>query len=193
MTTLSPATTSIALKEWDVVCRLLVAGQQSVLLRKGGIHEPRGQGFRLEHDRFLLYPNAEHQSAVQLKPHLHPLLDQADPPPAESGLIRIPGYCDVVEVIEVAEPERLRRLEPLTGWTQALFDMRIAYKPERPNYVLVVRAFRFSQPVTVPYHKTYAGCRSWVPLKDEVPLTPAVSALADAAFEAQRQAVRAML
>ena len=47
----------IALKEWAVICDLLLAGEQAILLRKGGVHEGTGPGqFRLEHDRFALFP-----------------------------------------------------------------------------------------------------------------------------------------
>ena len=42
----------IALKEWAVVCNLLLEGRLAVLLRKGGIAETGGAGvFELEHTR----------------------------------------------------------------------------------------------------------------------------------------------
>lgn len=34
----------IAFKEWDIVCKALEEGRQSLILRKGGIHEGR-EGF----------------------------------------------------------------------------------------------------------------------------------------------------
>src|SRR5690606_840280 len=52
---------TVALKEWAVVCDLLLEGKCSLLLRKGGVHEDRGPGrFELEHERFTLYPAWEH-------------------------------------------------------------------------------------------------------------------------------------
>ena len=44
-----------AFKEWAVVCAALATGQQSLILRKGGIHEGR-DGFRVEHREFWLFP-----------------------------------------------------------------------------------------------------------------------------------------
>jgi hypothetical protein len=180
--------TNIALKEWAVVCDALLAGRQVLLIRKGGIHEPRQQ-FKIEHDAFFLYPNAEHQTRAQVKAEYDAALDAPPPAPTETGVVRVPGYCWVTDVVEVTEPERLRALEPLTCWTQALFDVRIAYKPERPNYVVVVRAYALPRPIETPYHKTYAGCRSWVPFKEAYTPRDAVPALDDASFEAARGAV----
>ena len=41
-----------AFKEWAVTCQALAAGRQSLLLRKGGIHERNGR-FEVEHARVL--------------------------------------------------------------------------------------------------------------------------------------------
>jgi hypothetical protein len=180
----------MALKEWAVVCDQLMAGEQVVLLRKGGILEQRkGREFQIEHETFLLYPNTEHQSREQLKAPFHARLDAYGPPPRESGVIRVPGFVQVVDILKSADEAKLRALEPFTCWTQALFDMRIHYKPEKPNFIVTVRAFRLPEPVAIPYHPDYAGCHSWVPLKQQLPLAGAVPVLGDAAFEERRQAV----
>jgi hypothetical protein len=49
-----------AFKEWAAVCTALAAGKQSLIVRKGGIHEGR-DGFRVEHGEFWLYPTQFHQ------------------------------------------------------------------------------------------------------------------------------------
>jgi hypothetical protein len=185
----------VALKEWAIVCDLLLAGEQVVLVRKGGIHEPR-RGFAIEHDAFLLYPNVEHQRAAQLRPDLHPRLEGAPPSPREQGEVTLPGYCLVTDVLQIPDAARAAALEPLTCWTPAFFDQRLSYKPERPLFAVVVRAHRFPRVATVPYHRLYAGCRSWVPLREAVPpdvLDGAVPVLDGAAFAARRAAVRAAL
>jgi hypothetical protein len=187
MSTAAATATNIALKEWAVVCDELMAGRQVVLLRKGGILEQK-KGFQIEHERFLLYPNTEHQSREQLKPSFHPRLDAYGPPARESGVVRVPGWCQVVDIVKTADPAKLRALEPFTCWTQALFDMRINYKPEKPNYVVTVRAYRLPEPISVPYHADYAGCHSWVPMKQEAPFAGA-PVLSDEQFETMRQAV----
>jgi hypothetical protein len=180
--------TNIAFKEWALVCDQVLSGQQVVLLRKGGILEQK-KGFQIEHETFFLYPNTEHQSREQLKPEFHERMNSYGPPAKESGKIRISGFGRVVDIVKTADPAKLRALEPLTCWTQALFDMRINYKPEKPNYVVTVRAFKLPQPVEVPYHADYAGCHSWVPMKQELSLNGATPVLSDAEFEAKRQQV----
>jgi hypothetical protein len=106
--------------------------------------------------------------------------------------VTIPGFCRVVDVIETTDPAALRALEAHTCWTQALFDMRLTYKPERPNYVVIVRAYQLPRAIELPYRKAYAGCRSWVPLRDPIPAAAAAGAepaLDDAAFEQRRRAI----
>lgn len=187
MSAVATPVTHIAFKEWAVVCDQVLQGQQVVLLRKGGILEQKaGREFQIEHDTFLLYPNTEHQSREQLKPEFHSRLDAYGPPPKVSGEIRIAGYCQVIDIVKTSEEAKLRALEGITCWTQALFDMRINYKKEKPNFAVTVRAFKLPEPVVVPYHADYAGCHSWVPLKQELPLN-GTPVLDDAAFEAKRR------
>jgi len=61
------ATHNVALKEWAIVDEWLGSGRQVVLLRKGGIHEQRGQ-FEVEHREFFLFPTYVHQKADDLVP-----------------------------------------------------------------------------------------------------------------------------
>lgn len=178
---------NIALKEWAVVCDQVLAGKQIALLRKGGILEQK-KGFQIEHDTFLFYPNTEHQSREQLKPVFHPKLDSYGPPARVSGKILIAGFGRVVDIFKTTDAAKLRALEGVTCWTQALFDMRINYKPEKPNFVVTVRAYRLPNAVEVPYHEDYAGCHSWVPLKEELAVT-GLPVLSDAEFETARAAI----
>jgi len=178
---------NIALKEWAVVCDEVGAGRQVLLLRKGGILEQK-QGFQIEHNTFFFYPNMEHQSREQLKALHHPRLDSYGPPARVSGTIPISAFGQVVDIVKSGDPDKLRALEPLTCWTQALFDMRIHYKPEKPNFIVIVRAFALPQPIAVPYHEDYAGCHSWVPLKQPL-AAEGTPVLNDEDFERERQKV----
>jgi hypothetical protein len=186
-------TIDVALKEWALVCDLLTGGDQIVLVRKGGIHEPR-RGFAIEHDAFLLYPNTEHQNSTLVRPEFRSHFEGNAPlaPAAESGVIPVPGFCRVTDVLVLPDLDAADRLSPLACWTQAYYEMRFAYKPERPVYAALVRAHRFAAPAPLAYHKTYAGCRSWVPLKETLPesiLSQARPALDDAEFARRRAAV----
>ena len=54
------AETKVAFKEWAVVVEALGAGEQILILRKGGIHEQRGQ-FTVAHGEFWLFPTQYHE------------------------------------------------------------------------------------------------------------------------------------
>ena len=186
-----------ALKEWALVCELLLAGEQIALLRKGGIHEPHRGAFALEHDAFLLYPNSEHESPAQVQARFHGRLanrhlTQERASSEEAAPVVIPGFCHVTDVLPLRAAAQVRALEAHTCWTQAFFDMRLAYRPERPLYLVLVRAHRFPTPLSLPYRKSYAGCRSWVALDTAVDgplLDDAVPALDDAQYERHRRQV----
>ena len=51
---------NIGFKEWTLVCDALGRGEQSIILRKGGIAEGRA-GFRFQHPEFLLLPTLFHE------------------------------------------------------------------------------------------------------------------------------------
>ena len=183
---------NVALKEWSLVCDLLVQGHQIALLRKGGIHDPHRGTFTLDHPSFLLYPNAEHQSPNLIHPHLHGALRADAPTPREDKEVIIPGYCHVTDVLPITDPIRAHALTTHTCWTEAFFAQRLAYKPERPLLLILTRAYRFPEPLRLPYHKTYAGCRSWVPLRDPLDdalVADAAPALDDATYAARRHTI----
>lgn len=61
----SPASGLLALKDWGPTCAAIAAGEQTILLRKGGIKEGT---FRPAARSFLLFPTAFHTDAELLKP-----------------------------------------------------------------------------------------------------------------------------
>lgn len=161
-------TCQIAFKEWAVVCAAIRSGEQSLILRKGGIHEGR-EGFRVAHPAFWLFPTGFHQDPAALArcPDEWP----ASFPP---GVVRLDTWVSVNEVWPVDSLERVRSLDGLHLWSAATVEQRFHYR-EPGLYVLAVRASRRGQPVELVDEPRYAGCRSWVELSDPVPvgeLTP---------------------
>lgn len=57
--------TSPGLKEWSAAVHALLDGRQTVLLRKGGIHEKR---FEVAAPRFLLFPTVAHSHLDRVRP-----------------------------------------------------------------------------------------------------------------------------
>ena len=169
---------NVALKEWDLVIAALLAGRQVVLLRKGGILESENQ-FVLEHPRFVFFPTFVHQDPRMVKPAHRAGLRQER---AEPEVVTLAGYGEAARVFEVPSRAALERLDDLHVWDAPLLDMRFAYRPEKPLYLVVVRAYSLPRPVTVANTLEYAGCKSWVPMAEEIDESGSVAAVADAEF-----------
>ncbi len=159
----------LALKEWAVICDLLLEGDQALLLRKGGVHEDAGPGrFRLEHERFALFPAWEHQDPRRIKPEYRDRARVFDAEPSEltiRGFAEVPTGC-VWRVPGEGGRAAFDTLDDLHAWTAEQIDMRFDYKPHYALYVLALRAYRLREPKTIPNRPEYYGCRSWVPLAE---------------------------
>ncbi len=177
-----------ACKEWAVVVRALLAGEQIVDLRKGGIRED-GRHFSLHAPRFWLYPTFEHQQPELLKPAYARWADAAAPPP---GQVRVEGWADAVGVATITEPEVLDALDGRVIWSRDYVESRFRWKRRDPLHVVALRVYRLAEAVVVPYRDEYGGCTSWVDLvelPDDPASLPSTPALSDTAFAARLQGV----
>ncbi|MGQ0823966.1 MAG: DUF1802 family protein [Actinomycetota bacterium] len=180
-----------ALKEWAVVVHALLAGEQVIDLRKGGLRED-GRHFDLPDRRFWLYPTAEHQRPELLKDAYRHWTDLATAAPVGEP-IPILGYADVVDVATISEPEHLDAIEGKTVWSSEYAASRLKWKPRDPLWVLVLRVHRLVEPINVAWNDRYGGCTSWVTLDglaDDPTTLASEPALLDAAFDARRKSTR---
>jgi hypothetical protein len=176
----------IALKEWDLVINEMMAGRQAILLRKGGILEANNE-FELEHRRFLFYPTFIHQDPRMVKADNRGAIRSAA---GEPELVEIRGYGEVVSILKVPGRAQMDALTDLHVWDAPLIDMRFAYRPEKPLYVVVVRAMALPHPVSVANTLAYAGCKSWVPLEQEMDVTGATPAMASEKLDTLASRIR---
>ena len=166
----------IAFKEWAVVCSALASGRQSLILRKGGIHEGR-DGFRVAHREFWLFPTGFHQESDSVAPDAQPLLQEVltRQPPAHE--IHIQNYVEVEDVIELHDESRLSSLNHFHILSNKTVDARYHYK--NPGlFVVLVRVHQLAAHITIPASPHFAGCRSWVDFPTPVPtegLSPVLS------------------
>ena len=138
----------IAFKEWAVVCAALASGRQSLILRKGGIHEGH-DGFRVAHREFWLFPTGFHQEPDSVVSTARPLLAQIlnQQPPMDEVHIR--HYVAVNEVIEVHDESRLLQLGPWHIWSERTVHDRFHYKT--PGlFVMLARVYELPEPVRIP-------------------------------------------
>ncbi|MBC8109083.1 MAG: DUF1802 family protein [Anaerolineae bacterium] len=184
-----PDQLNVALKEWHTVCRALASGRQTILLRKGGISESMS-GFDVEHRQFLFFPTFVHQQLPMLKPEAQVGFA---PHASEPLTIAIELAAEIVDIIQLKHRAQMDALESEHIWTPPLIDMRFNYRPQSPLYLLIVRTYRLAKPVTLQNAPAYAGCKSWVPLKQAVECADATPAIADDTFAKRADSIRRAL
>jgi hypothetical protein len=155
-----------ALKEWGAVVHALLRGRQTVLLRKGGIHEKR---FAVGAERFLLFPTVAHSHADSTRPeHVDLLAPGAQD--SEDGFVVVRAAATVAAVIPVERPDEIAALEPFHIWTsESVRATRIDFRPKHLLTALVVDVQELSRPARVVRQAEYAGCLSWVDLNVALP------------------------
>ena len=178
----------IAFKEWAVICAALAEGRQTLILRKGGIHEGRG-GFQVEHREFWLFPTYVHQDEEGLIEQARPLLEPARDKRPPEDIVRIGHYVAVEEPLEIPDVAAALALAGHHIWSARTVEMRFHYR--RPGlHVLPVRVYRMPQPFELPNSAYFAGCRSWVELPMDLPTSGAVPVLEDEEFARRLAAIR---
>jgi hypothetical protein len=172
-----PETLSIALKEWAAICLALIEGQQSLIVRKGGIAEASGD-FQIEATRFLLYPTFVHQQAMGLCPEAKPLLDTAQKSQPRAGTVRLEAWAEVTGVYQVRDLVPALLIAHLHKYSDDTIEKRFHYRAPGLN-VVALRVHRLATSVEIAEETDYFGCKSWVPLKNEVSLANSAPVLTD--------------
>lgn len=182
-----PANT-LALKEWAIIVHALGTGKQTLLLRKGGLHERRGQ-FATDPTEFFLFPTFVHQMAQgvvsEAATGLHTVMESQ--PPAEQLVIS--HYATVEDLMWLDSRDRLDALAGLHCWTPETVAHRFAYGKTLGIHLFILRVYRLPQACTLPLLKRYGGCRSWVELEQPLSTVGAVPVLDEKAFAEHVQEV----
>jgi hypothetical protein len=172
---------AVALQEWAAICELLGSGGLMLAVRKGGIHERGGGLFALDYERFALLPTYLHQDAARLRGGI---AVSQDPAP---GRLRLSLWAEAARIWRVDERARLDGLD--LPWTAAELDARFAYRNQPLLFVVALRVHRLPAPVELADHAAYAGCRSWLPLREQIEADGSTAAIDDAAFAARLAAI----
>ena len=185
--------TAIGFKEWAFICDALVQGVQTIVLRKGGIHEGRG-GFEFKHREFFLFPTWFHTQGEKLR-WVPEGAQRAFPPEEERQSVDIDGFALLDGVWRVTEWDKVQALQPLHIWNEDVVRERFVYDDESCLHVALLRAYKLPSRWTFPYQKSYGGCRSWVNLPDAglTLLDAAVPAMSDEAWSTSAEKVREIL
>jgi hypothetical protein len=153
--------TTPALKEWSAAVHAMLDGRQTVLLRKGGIHEKR---FDVAAGEFVFFPTVAHGHAERVRAGYRDLLDAAGRDSTEDRVV-LRGGATVVAAVAVNRPDGLGELEDTHIWTaESVRADRLDFRPKHRLTVLVVQARPLTEPISLPRDPAYAGCKSWVDL-----------------------------
>lgn len=181
----------IAFKEWGGICAALGQGIQSVIVRKGGIHEGQ-QGFQVAHREFWLFPTRFHQGSELLQPAYCDLLKAPIAIEPASGKIMLALYAVVEKVLELKAASTLHQLDSLQVLNQETILNRFEYKT--PGlFVLLIRAYQLPQPFQLENETHYDGCRTWVELTQEFPTSNLTPVLTDEQFQQQLLTLEAIV
>lgn len=190
------ATNRVALKEWGAIERALGEGRVSLLLRKGGIYETRGD-FRVEHREFWLFPTLYHQNAAELaEPFRSGVETEMQPSLAAAAAgesVPITLYAVVEQAFRVENPDALGRLEGLHPLAPAAVERRFRYRNRPGLYALLLRVFARPEPLRMPNTAEYEGCISWVELERDLSTAGVQPVLEDAEWERLEDRVRERL
>ena len=177
---------SVGFKEWALVCDALARGEQTIILRKGGIAEGR-DGFSFRHQEFFLFPTFFHEQVEKVRGTRRELCK------ANGGDIQIQLLAKLELAAAVKSFETAMALEPFHILQPEVVRERFAYDTAPVLQVAFVRVFRFVPLWSFPNERRFGGCRSWVqlpPLPAETRLEPV---LQESEHRARFEGFRAIL
>ena len=156
---------NIAFKEWSIVCDALGEGQQTIIFRKGGIHEGK-RGFQFTHNEFLLFPTRFHEQ--EQKVHLkEPTASKEVPSEYKEGeQVELRYLCKIHSVDIMDQWDTIQSLRKFHIWDEPTILERYRWSKEGEEEpfisLAILRVFELSQSIKLSYEKKYGGCRSWL-------------------------------
>ena len=176
-----PPTCDVGFKEWAGVCAALGSGEQTLILRKGGIAEEGGV-FTPEHRAFWLYPTRLHESQQGLR------VEVDAPAPADPAIVPIRSLAVVDSIRWIEREADLEALEPFHVWTAETVLQRFRYR--RPGlWALGVRVWSRPEASEIRPSPEQLGCKTWVAIEPALPTVGLSPALGDAAWAERRRAL----
>ena len=177
---------SVGFKEWALVCEALGRGEQTIILRKGGIAEGR-TGFSFKHHEFFLFPTFFHEQVGKVRG------ERLELPHPLAGEIEIRLFAKVEAAVTTARWETAAALRPFHILDDAVVRERFEYDQAPGVHVAFLRAFRLGTPWKFPDQRQYGGCRSWLRLPAAPPDLRLDAVLSDTEHTARLAEFRALV
>ena len=166
MKKINPQQRFVAFKEWQVVAQAMVRGEQTVILRKGGISEGR-TGFQWLHDRFFLFPSLFHEQINRVKPNPNGSERTLENVAQVDGRITFDVYIEALSTGLITDWEEVRRLDPFHIWSEATIRERFEWGDKPGISYAVVQPYLLKEPLFLEDCDSFGGCRSWLTLPSE--------------------------
>ena len=161
----------------------MLRGKTSLIFRKGGIAEVR-EGVRFQHERFFLFPTFFHEQADRLRIDVRIVQPEPD-------LVTFSAFVHVEFTRWIEDLSLLQSLSDLHILKPEVLEQRFAYDDPKGLHLAMIRVFSVIPAWSLPFQKSFGGCRSWVELPEapaELRFTPVID---HAEHAARVQQVRA--
>lgn len=167
-----------AFKEWHAIVEALGSGEQTLILRKGGIAEGRGGFDAARAGRFWLFPTRFHAQVDKTKPAAARFFAA---PPAD-GAITLRYFADITRHAWLSDWTSVAALDPHHLWTEAAVREKFDWARPAGLHAFIVRVHRLGTPISVPPDPGQGGCKSWIDLPYSPDDYASAPVLGDAAF-----------
>jgi hypothetical protein len=185
---------SPAFKEWHVIVEALGAGEQILILRKGGIAEDGG-GFEVKAGKFWLFPTHFHEQLAKTKPAAQKFFDRVGgdqcvslggmPSPRIDSSIPLHYLAEVVQQAFLPDWTTVARLDAFHLWSEETIRERFNWAQPPGLHAFAVRVHRLVQPARLEVTPEMSGCKSWVDVPVDFAAHPSEPVLDDENFNRQ--------
>ena len=180
-----------AFKEWKSVCDTLEKGDQTIILRKGGIAEGR-EGFLWQHREFFLFPTFHHDHRNQLK--IDAKLNDASFSKPPDGQIEIRLHAQIIWSADLNCLDVAAKLDPFHTWKPEVIEQRFDYSENKGIRLALLKVSRLKTPWILDEGPAFGGCRSWIELpKPEIEGMELNPVMSDADFSMQKSQLEQLL
>lgn len=186
-----------ALKEWNTTIDALGKGQVIAVWRKGGISDKLNirepfESFNVDQEQFVLLPTFTHQASDKIKKDFWFLGEQTTYPNKDNQ-VKIKYWAEITETFTIETIDELLSISSeLVNTDEHLISSFNLY-PDHKGKVLLLRIYILSNPVLITNLPEYAGCKSWIELKVNIPKIGSKPVLSFKDFSQKARQIKALL
>ena len=183
-----------ALKEWNTTIEALGKGLVIAIWRKGGLGEKGGKGenFKVEQNKFILYPTFTHQSPDKIKRDFWYLSNGSSGPNVDNQ-VKIKYFAEVEETLQIDTLDQLLNISNELANTEEYLISSWNLNPHNEGKLLLLRVFSLNNPILITDSPKYAGCKSWIELKIDIPKAGSKTVLSFRNLQAKVRLIKALL